>query len=194
MEAYPLRERHNLRQDALLFLCPASIRPVKGVLELLELFDPLRQEKCQRWDVLFCGPELDGSYSRNFLAALDARPWAHYLGVLPPASMGDILNQVDVVVNNSVSEGMPNALIEAAVLGRPILAHDIPGNRPVVEDGANGLLYADAAEFHTLVASLLSDPELRHRLSHPQPERYAPTREAQALHALCRSLKRLNSV
>jgi len=190
MEPYPLRTRHHLAADALLFLCPASIRPVKGVLELLELFDSLAQQEKSAWNVLFCGPELDGRYSRNFFAALDTRPWAHYLGVLPPASMGDILAQVDVVVNNSVSEGMPNALIEAAVVGCPILAHDIPGNRPVVEHQRNGLLYADAQEFNAAATSLLDDPALRSTLSRPQPERYAPGKEALALHKLCCYLKK----
>ncbi|MFO7830523.1 MAG: glycosyltransferase [Desulfuromonadaceae bacterium] len=189
-EPYPLRTRHHLAPDTLLFLCPASIRPVKGVLELLELFDPLAQQKKSAWKVLFCGPELDGRYSRNFLAALDARPWAHYLGVLPPESMGDILTQVDVVLNNSVSEGMPNALIEAAVVGCPILAHDIPGNRPVVEHGINGFLYSNAEEFSAAATRLLDDPALRSTLSHPQPERYAPEQEAQVLHELCSCLKK----
>lgn len=189
MEPYPLRARHDLGADALLFLCPASIRPVKGVLELLELFDSLTQQKHLPWNVLFCGPELDGRYSRNFLAALDMRPCAHYVGVLPPESMGDILAQVDVVVNNSVSEGMPNALIEAAVVGCPILAHDIPGNRPVVEHGFNGLLYTNAAEFKDAATRLLDDADLRRTLSRPQPERYAPEQEALALHELCNDLK-----
>lgn len=189
MEPYPLRARHHLGAETLLFLCPANIRPVKGVLELLELFDPLAQQQGGAWEVLFCGPELDGRYSRNFLAAVDTRPWAHYLGVLPPASMGDILTQVDVVVNNSVSEGMPNALIEAAVVGCPILAHDIPGNRPVVEHDNNGLLYANAHEFNLAATRLIHEPALRHALSNPQPERYAPEREALALHKLCCRLK-----
>jgi len=189
MEPYPLRTRHHLGADALVFMCPASIRPVKGVLELLELLDPLAQQKHRPWDILFCGPELDGKYSRNFFAALDTRPWAHYPGVLPPASMGDILAQVDVVVNNSVSEGMPNALIEAAVVGCPILAHDIPGNRPVVEHGINGLLYTDASEFNAAATRLLDDADLRHALSRRQPERYAPEQEALALHKLCCCLK-----
>jgi len=189
MEPYPLRTHHHLAADTLLFLCAASIRPVKGVLELLELFDPLAQQQHPAWKVLFCGPELDGRYSRNFLAALDVRPWAQYLGVLPPTSMGDILAQVDVVVNNSVSEGMPNALIEAAAVGCPILAHDIPGNRPVVEHGVNGLLYTDASGFNTAATRLLDDSELRRTLSCPRPEHYAPEQEALALHELCCRLK-----
>ncbi len=187
MEPYLLRQSHPLNPEALLFLCPASIRPVKGVLELLELFDSVAGE-LPAWEVLFCGPELDGRYGYSFLAAIDTRTWAHYLGVLPPTSMGAILQQVDVVVNNSVSEGISNALIEAAVIGCPILAHDIPGNRPVVEHGVNGLLFQNRASFVAAVKRLLREPELRRTLSRPAPERYCAQREAQALHELCCSL------
>jgi len=192
MEPYPLRQRHPLNPEALLFLCPASIRPVKGVLELLELFDSVAEEspavELPAWELLFCGPELDGKYSDSFLAAIDMRAWAHYLGVLPPTSMGAVLQQVDVVVNNSVSEGISNALIEAAVIGCPILAHDIPGNRPVVEQGLNGLLYQGKETFVAAVKRLLLEPELRRALSRPNPVRYSAQREAQALHELCCSL------
>ena len=187
MEPYPLRHRHALNPEALLFLCPASIRPVKGVLELLELFDSVAGE-LPAWELLFCGPELDGRYSYSFFAAIDTRAWAHYLGVLPPTSMGAVLQQVDVAVNNSVSEGISNALIEAAVVGCPILAHDIPGNRPVVEHGVNGFLYQDQESFTAAVRRLLREPELRRTLARPNPERYDARREAQALHELCCTL------
>ncbi|MGC9519080.1 MAG: glycosyltransferase [Desulfuromonadaceae bacterium] len=187
MEPYPLREKHHLSSASLLFLCPASIRPVKGVLELMELFD-LLSRRSRSWELVFCGPELDGRYNRHFFAAVDARPWAHYIGILPPESMGDILRQVDVVVNNFVSEGMPNALIEAAVVGCPILAHDIPGNRPIVEHGINGLLYVTREDFKNATTRLLEDEDLRRSLARPSPERYSPEREAQALHELCCTL------
>ncbi len=39
-EPYDLRTRHTLPSDVTLFLCPAGLRPVKGLLELLEMFDP----------------------------------------------------------------------------------------------------------------------------------------------------------
>ena len=37
-------------------------------------------------------------------------------------------------------EGVPKALIEAAVYGRPLIATDVPGCREIVKDGFNGIL------------------------------------------------------
>lgn len=169
--------------DSILFLHPAGLRPVKGNLELLDLFDPLAAEGLP-FGVAFCGPPLDSVYSADFCAAVACRPWARYLGVIPPEAMPATLRQADVVLNNSQSEGLANVLLEAAALGVPMLVRAIPGNAAVVEAGVNGLLYDDAASFARQARALIVDPSLRRRLSRPDLGRYAPAAETQALVAL----------
>ena len=46
----------------------------------------------------------------------------------------------DCVVLPSYREGTPRTLLEAAALGRPLIATDVPGCREVVDNGSNGLL------------------------------------------------------
>lgn len=46
----------------------------------------------------------------------------------------------DCIVLPSYHEGMSNVLLEAAAMGRPVIASDIPGCREAVEDGVSGLL------------------------------------------------------
>ncbi|MBJ7533230.1 glycosyltransferase family 4 protein [Rhodomicrobium vannielii ATCC 17100] len=46
----------------------------------------------------------------------------------------------DCVVLPSYREGTPRTLLEAAALGKPIVATDVPGCREVVDDGETGLL------------------------------------------------------
>jgi L-malate glycosyltransferase len=178
---YPLRAK---LPDGPLFLHPAGIRAVKGNLELLRYFH--RLPRTGGWQLAFCGPLLEEDYSRRFLAAVAERPWSHYLGVIEPAAMADTLRQADVVLNNSSCEGLPNVLLEAAVLGRPMLVRDIEGNAAVVEEDGNGLLYGDEATFLHHAARLASEPALRQRLSRPTPERYDSMREALALEEIYR--------
>ncbi|MCH5270463.1 MAG: glycosyltransferase family 4 protein [Lachnospiraceae bacterium] len=44
------------------------------------------------------------------------------------------------LIHPSYSEGISNVCLEAAAIGRPIIASDIPGCRECVEDGTTGLL------------------------------------------------------
>jgi len=101
-----------------------------------------------------------------------------------PAAMAE----ADVILNNSVAEGLPNALLEATVSGRPILARDIPGNAAVVRPGVNGLLYGDGAEFPACASRLLDDGALRAVLSRAERQAYRPEREAAKLRRLCEGM------
>lgn len=184
---YPLREQLTLASDELLILCPAGIRPVKGVVELLELCDPLALEG-YRFRLLFCGPVLDTAYGERFREELATRSWASYLGVVAPTAMSALLRQVDLVVSNSRSEGLPNALVEAATLGRPILATAISGNVAVVNPGCNGLLFRSRSDFLAALRSLLDNPARLRALSRPDPERFAPERESAVLERLCQKI------
>jgi len=164
--SYPLRQKQGVGAHDVVFLCPAGIRPVKGVLGLLGLFDRVARLR-RGFRVLFCGPLLERGYGRRFEAALAHRPWSGYLGVIPPEAMAAAMREADVILNNSRAEGLSNALMEATVLGVPILARDIEGNADVVVPGCNGLLYADLKSFCRHSLELIDSPELRRRLSHP---------------------------
>jgi glycosyltransferase involved in cell wall biosynthesis len=179
-EPYPLRRRLGLGSADLLMLHPASIRPIKGNLQLLLMTSGLLNHS-PKLHLAFCGPLLDAAYSAEFLTALKAQRGAVYLGEIPAAAMPDTLQQADLILNNSVSEGLPNALVEAASLGRPILARNIPGNRALVKAGSNGLLYADAEDFDRQLRRLIFDPQLRRSLSRPDPQAFSADTEGERL-------------
>ena len=137
--SFALRQVLSATAGDFVLLCPAGIRPVKGVLDLPALVDPLIQAGYPL-RLALCGPILDDDYGWRLLTAIAGRPWADYLGVIPPDAMPDAMRQADVIVSNSFSEGLPNALVEAVTLGRPVVARDIPGNRAVIATGRDGLL------------------------------------------------------
>ena len=126
-DPFPLRQLHGIPSNHVLFLHPAGIRQVKGNLEMLRLFDAVATERSDL-TVVFCGPILEEEYGRQFLSELAERPWSRYLGTVPPAAMAAALKESDVVLNNSSCEGLSNVLVEASVLGRPLLVRNISGN------------------------------------------------------------------
>ncbi len=181
-ELFSPRTILGLPPDALLFLHPSGIRPVKANLELLLAFDAL--ETVRPPTLAFCGPVLDASYAQRFFSALKSRPRTAYLGVVPPAAIASALREADAILNHSHSEGMSTVLMEAAVLGRPALARDIPGNAAVVRDGENGFLYRSDGELLEKARLLCEDPQLRRRLSHPRPDLYRPETETAELESI----------
>ena len=71
------------------------------------------------------------------------------------------LAQVDCVVLPSYREGTPRTLLEAAAMGRPLIATDVPGSREVVRDGLNGLLCQprDPYDLSKQMARMLAMPD-----------------------------------
>jgi len=73
----------------------------------------------------------------------------------------------DIVVRPSFTEGLPLAVLEAMSAGRCNIVSDIPPNRELIEDGANGLTFlaGDAAHLADRLALAVGDGPLRLRLA-----------------------------
>ena len=76
-------------------------------------------------------------------------------------SIADVMALASVVVLPSFREGTPRVLLEAAAMGKPIVATDVPGCREVVQDGINGRLVPlqDPEALADAILEVLSDPQ-----------------------------------
>jgi len=61
-------------------------------------------------------------------------------GSEPPERVRDILQSADAFLHASVSEGMPNAALEAMACGLPVVTTDCGGVREAVTDGVEGFV------------------------------------------------------
>jgi glycosyltransferase involved in cell wall biosynthesis len=80
--------------------------------------------------------------------------------------MPELYSCMDIVTLPSHREGLPRCLMEAAMMGKPIVASNISGNREVVEEGVNGFLVPvrDASALVEAIRRLAKDPTLRQRM------------------------------
>ncbi len=94
--------------------------------------------------------------------------WIDYVDDVRP-----YLAKSSVVVLPSYKEGLPQSLIEAAAMAKPIITTDTPGCREVVKDGVNGLLVPkkNVELLAKAMLTLANDPDLCKRMGHASRER-----------------------
>jgi glycosyltransferase involved in cell wall biosynthesis len=137
----------------------ANYRPEKGHGRLLEALARLDARTPWRVDIAGSGP-LHGAIA----AAVEET------GLSDRVSAGGPITDIeafwadrDIAVLLSDDEGSPNALIEAAMLGRPLVGTDAGGTGEVIGDG--GLLVSrDPGEIAAALRRLIEDAALREEL------------------------------
>jgi len=83
------------------------------------------------------------------------------------SDVAGLMAGADVLVFPSLpsGEGMPGVLIEAGLVGLPVVATAVPGVSTIVEDGRTGLIVGleDVSAMQDAITRLLSNSELRQR-------------------------------
>ncbi|HCD8149403.1 TPA: glycosyltransferase [Enterobacter hormaechei] len=81
--------------------------------------------------------------------------------------IAEILSLSDVFILPSKWEGMPLAILEAQASGLPCIASDIAGNKSLIKDNINGILFQnDSVDSLLTKIILLSSADERKRISH----------------------------
>ena len=146
------------------FLLVARLLRDKGVREYVEAARRLRREGSEaRFQLLgFLDPGNRSAIAREELEGWVAEGIIDYLG--QSDDVRPFIAAADCVVLPSYREGLPRTLLEAAAMGKPLIATDVPGCRHLVEHGVNGLLCAvrDADSLADAMSTMLrSTPERR---------------------------------
>jgi glycosyltransferase involved in cell wall biosynthesis len=149
----------GLPEDARIFLLPSGLRPIKDPLLLVDCFRRWHAED-SRIRLIIAGLTYDEDYEEMVMRRCVGPSGVRYIGALARADLLAAMAQSTAVLNSSVSECSPNALLEAMHLGRPVLVRNIPGNTCVVQDGRTGLVFDGPSDFRPKAQRLLADPTL----------------------------------
>jgi glycosyltransferase involved in cell wall biosynthesis len=96
---------------------------------------------------------------------LDAHGWVRIAGKVSDDELLSLYRRAWAVASASIAEGWGMTLTEAAACGTPSVATDIAGHRDSVAAGLSGLLAADDRALARDLTAVLTDPELRSKLS-----------------------------
>ena len=103
---------------------------------------------------------------RYTIADLGLHEMVRMLGHAPPEGVRDHLQRADVFLQPSVTEGLPNVVLEAMACELPVVAADAGGTREAVEDGVHGLVVPtrDPGRMADALEQLWHDRDLRERM------------------------------
>jgi len=145
------------------FLCLGRMLWDKGIGEFVQAAEEVKRQNPAARFVLLGGSD-PGNPAAVPPAWLEARQaqgqveWVDHVDDVRP-----YLSRAQVVVLPSYREGFPKSLLEAAAMGKPLIATDVPGCCDIVAHGVNGLL-VPARDPHKLAQAMLAlagNPALR---------------------------------
>lgn len=186
-----LRARFGLAADTPVVGAAGRFSPEKGMSDFLEAVPEILRE-CPRAHFAMFGDgalreQLEGQAKR-----LGVRTVVHFPGFV--AEVPKLLPGVDVLVNPSLSEEMPNIVLEGMAAAIPVVATAVGGLRELAGDDGSIVLLppADPAALARAVANLLQNPVRARNVGCAGYERarraFSPARQREQLRALYEEL------
>jgi glycosyltransferase involved in cell wall biosynthesis len=136
----------------------------KGIQELLEACRALAPTR--RFTLAVAGEGNWSQHARSFVKIHDLGSVVSFSGWLRGPDVHQALDEADVLLLPSWSEGLPNSMVEAMAAGLAVVVSAVGSVPDVIADGENGLLVRprDTVALTQTLARVLDDSELRWRL------------------------------
>lgn len=155
-----LADAHNLPMDALWVCSVGRMDPLKRFDLLLEMIDRLRNEK-RKFHIVLIGDGPEKAHLEALASSLNIDRLISFLGEIPNA--GRWLKAMDIFCFPSLSEGLPNAVMEAAAAGLPIVAWKLPFCEELLPDKSQAMLVqpGNLDEMTSALSQLLNSAQLQ---------------------------------
>ncbi|MEJ7637650.1 MAG: glycosyltransferase family 4 protein [Singulisphaera sp.] len=113
----------------------------------------------------------------------------HFVGLVPPDRIPELLGAMDAVVHPSLREGLARVLPQALLVGRPVISYDVDGAREVVLPETGILLPPrDVEGLGAAILRLAADAPLRRALGGEGRRRFAHRFRHETMTSQLRSL------
>ncbi len=117
------------------------------------LLDVLRKDKwlARKWHLNIYGSGVDESYIKSLVSFFALEDRVSFHGRV--SDIRQVWTQNHLLVMPSLCEGIPLAMVEAMLCGRPVVATDVGGNMEWVREGIEGFI-AEGAAVHSFDQAL----------------------------------------
>jgi len=186
-----LRSRLGLPAESIVVATAGRLSPEKGTAHFLESIRSIVHTFPKAHCVVFGNGPMRVELEKR-ARQLDLAPNIHFAGFVP--SLADLLPGIDVIVNPSLSEVMPNVVLESMAAAIPVVATDVGGVAEIAgQKKALALVPArDSMAISSAVSELLHDPAYAAELGRVGQRRvldaFSPSIQKSQLRALYREL------
>jgi len=135
------------------FVFCGRVDPEKQVLGLVEAFELAIRQGCSR-KLYIMGDGVDFARVQCVIVRLDIAERIILLGAQERHYALRMISECRCLLLNSSSEGYPMVILEAMVLGKPVIAPDIGGIGDMVSSGDNAMLFP-AGDTDALCSAIL---------------------------------------
>jgi glycosyltransferase involved in cell wall biosynthesis len=155
--------------DECVFVSIGRLSPEKGHTYLIDAFS-IVNERFPNTCLLLCGNGVEEAKLRYQVKSLGLAESVVFAGFR--SDVANVLNAADVMVLPSLSEGLPNAVLEAFASGTPVIATRVGGVPELVFHEETGLLAEpiDAASLAEQMCRVTETDDLRMSLSNAARE------------------------
>jgi glycosyltransferase involved in cell wall biosynthesis len=161
-ECFATRQARAIHAPFRVLFAGRLCRP-KGLFDLVRAFAAARLDVDSRLLLAGEGPAQEAAARLAVSLGLNGRvQWVGGVNDIRP-----LMQQSDVVVLPSYSEGMPRILMESCAAGVPVIGSDIPGIRALIRDQQTGRLVraGDVAGFAQALEDTARDPGTAHQMA-----------------------------
>jgi len=158
----PLRNKYRVPIN---FIVIGNLTKNKSVDVILSALSRLKDSQFHL-AVVGTGPE--GTYLKELSVKLGLAEKVTFLGQCHPDIIPKLLDDADVLIFSSQSEGRPNVLLEAMAAGKTIIASNIHGVSDLITDNDTGLLYScgNISELQKRILFVMENEEFSLQLGH----------------------------
>jgi len=130
-------------------------------------------QETQSVRLMLVGDGAEEEELRQLVERLSLGNWVSFIGKIPNEKIPEYLAASDVFVLPSLSEGLPNVILEAMASGLPIVASKVGGLPEMIKNGENGFLVEPKSpeQIAKKVLLLLGDNELKEKISKNNKEK-----------------------
>jgi glycosyltransferase involved in cell wall biosynthesis len=142
------------------------LHPVKGVQYLLGAMSIVHRELPEA-KLILVGDGEEREHLETLTDNLGIRECVEFAGRVPHERVKDYMNQAEVFVLSSLSEGFPVTILEAMACGLPVVATRVGGVPDIIKNGTNGYLVdtMNQEQIAEALLNLLQDEKLRRDIS-----------------------------